>query len=952
MLGLPVDVRLSSLHDPRNSHTRQQKVLAFPVNNANKESKIIAHQCDCSSWVVRGEDDLPMDGVASPSHERIGLKTRCSTRPTTIEQGFANTSPRQVRTCLSTLELIVATNPPVLESLLLQLPTASIISLYHTSRFLQSFLRSYPLAWTHISFRLSTAGRSESRQASPASDASGESLTRCSKPHALDQLLLSIVIPFGIRLKSLVLDHTSVSGVTLTAQVLVARRETLEHLSVRGCKHVSLKYHIVPYLTIYKLQKSVGERNSAVRIDHLALKSLYAFRCRHHRRRPYLPASLLRRDSDADPTHELIKMCHQLGIWTDTAWCPTPGGRCLRRKDYYTGRGNLDGRGEVWVVFDRLWRSGNMLGPSNTTQLNSKPSTAQLWETSESGQDGEPLGCSGTPGEREGKMVPTHLRRSHRMFVDNFTCHDCGELIQERCEQCSVRMHCVGCRKILCASCAFAKPLPPKERSPDEATRKEGENLFWWAPGSTRSPNLMMQEWSNDGLVGGQPNSAITPTINMNWCCLKPMFSGGSGILIGGPGVTGSAAEQIRCAPLPKGNGWEDSEFMRIRQHGRPDVPDYNHGEGHDSRLQWLLHGSGSEDNIVCPRNLCQECWQTPDWKDSCQACQEPFCFAHDLRGLKMRICGYRDLGLEKAKMEADDALENMRGLVAMNTQELASLTSLPDTLDEDLEVEPRSVIGADDAFENLHTPQLQDELHALPEILPPPFSESSSTSSSKSSLPKWYGCAAYLCPEFRAIGDHRSKCTAAAKECTGCGVHVCPVCLTKDPPCDCSPCAERYHCPNCQRAKPPGSCKKAEEEELKRLEELEAQSRLEKEMIQAQRLSAEELERLGDEALEGVRYLFTFALADDGTQELPVTADDESQELAAIAGDDDGSQELAVIANDGSQELPVSIADEESQELAAIADVGSQILTTQDLAANATAALVAVAALLEQHPA
>ena len=327
-----------------------------------------------------------------------------------------------------------------------------------------------------------------------------------------------------------------------------------------------------------------------------------------------------------------------------------------------------------------------------------------------------------------------------------------------------------------------------------------------------------------------------------------------------------------------------------------------------------------------------------------------------------MRICGYRDLGLEKAKMEADDALENMRGLVAMNTQELASLTSLPDTLDDDLEVEPRSVIGVDDAFENPPTPQPQDEVHPLPEILPSSFSESSSTSSSKSSLPKWYGCAAYLCPEFRAIGDHRSKCTAAAKECTGCGVHVCPVCLTKDPPCDCSLCGERYHCPNCQRAKPAESCKKAEEDECKRLEELEAQSRREKEMIQAQRVSAEELERLGDEALESVRDLFTFALADDGSQELPVIADDGSQELAVIADDGDdgsqepailangGSQELAVLANDGSQELLAAIEDDESQELAAVTDVGSQILTTQDLAANTTTALVAVATLLEEN--
>ncbi len=833
-----------------------------------------------------------MDGVGFSSPQELAkTKTRCSTRPTRTDKDFTIPNPPPHRTSASTLELIVATNPPFLESLLLQLPTASILQLYHTSRFLRSFLSSYPLAWTHLSFRLSTIGRSESRQASPASDASGETLTRCSKPYALDQLLLAIVVPLGTRLKSLVLDHTSVSGLALTQDVLPARGTTLEHLSVRGCKLVSLKYHLVPYLNLFSLQNSIPRLEDRRSVNHLALKSLYTFRCRHHRRRPYLQASLLRKEADGEATHELIKICHHLGIWTDTAWCPTPGGRCLRRKDYYNQRGTIDGRGEIWAVFDRLWRSGNTLGSSNGTQTNHKPSMAQLWETAEYGHEGEPLGCP-EQGKGEGKMVPTHLRRSHRMFVENFTCHDCGDHIQERCEQCSVRMHCIGCRKTLCASCAFTKPLPRSKSKSDESDKEQGD-LFWWAPGQTRNPNLMMQERSNDGVVGNLPNSVVTPTINMSWCCLKPMFSGGSGIVISGSGVTGPAADQIRSAPLPKGHGWEDTEFVRIRQddgipkdaHGRPDLPGLNLGEGGDSMLQWLLHGPGSQDNSICPRNLCQECWQTPGWKAACQACQEPFCFAHDLRGLKIRICGYRDLALEKAKTDAENRLECMRDLVALadtisqspeTTHDLAAWTSLPDTVDDDLAAESSSFVETDEGSESLPSLQPQDEAaHVLPESLPTPSIESSSTfdlpSSSEPSQRKWQGCAAFLCPEFRAMGDHRPKCTAAAKECTGCGVHVCPECLIANPPCDCSLCRERYHCPNCFRAKPAGSCKKVEEDKRKRADKLRERLLLE-EALRIQRMADEGLGRLPDEIFEGVKYLFGSS-DNDGEEQAPAVS-------------------------------------------------------------------------------
>ena len=796
------------------------------------------------------------------------MKTRCSTRHT------ARPGNTKARTILSTFERILATHRPVVESLLLQLPTSAILDLYHTSRFLRSFLQSYPTAWNHLSFRLLSLGRAEIRQPSPASDTSGEFHLRRSKKNALDQLLVTVILPIGTRLKTLDLDHTAVGGLALTANILPARRETLQHLSVRGCKQVSLKYHIVPYLTLFSLQKSVRSLNQSVHVDHLALKSLYTFRCRHHRRRPYLPASLLRTDSDAEPTHELIKICYNLGIWTDTAWCPTPGGRCLRRKDYYTGRVNLDGRGEVWVVFDRLWRSGNTLGTHDVELTNSEVFKGQLWAQSEFGYEGEQLGCQDQSDPGEGREVPTHLRQSHRTFINNFACHDCGDQIRERCEQCSVRMHCMGCRKTLCASCAFARPLPRSRRKREEATVESPDHdsgpqdLFWWARGETRSPNLMMQESSGeDDHIGSEPSSSITPNLKMHWCCLKPMFSGGGGISFVVPdmNLNGASAGQIRTAPLPRGRGFEDPEFVRIKQdedfpraaYGKPDSPDYTLQEGHDQMLQWLLHGPGSQENCMCPRSLCQECWQTPGWRAACQACHEPFCFAHDLRGLKMRICGYRDLTVEKrhmlersiettqipSKKSEDELLEAIRSLLLMtenphHTQELAALTTLPETNDTDLIIEADLELPSKSLSSSSYSIS-HDSLssaNTTPPTTPRPVMTSLPTPP-----PLWRGCASFLCPEYRPIGDHRPRCTAAARECTLCGVHVCPDCLLKDPPCDCSHCKKNYRCPRCFGWLGQTLCRKVEEDErerVKKVAEEEERRKKERERLEADGLA------------------------------------------------------------------------------------------------------------------
>jgi len=101
----------------------------------------------------------------------------------------------------------------------------------------------------------------------------------------LDVFLIRIVIPLATTLNSLDLCNTAVSDVALVFNILQPRTATLEHLSVRGCKNVSIKYHIVPFLHLHNL-KEYPE------VDKLALKSLYTFGCMHHWQQPYLPSSL------------------------------------------------------------------------------------------------------------------------------------------------------------------------------------------------------------------------------------------------------------------------------------------------------------------------------------------------------------------------------------------------------------------------------------------------------------------------------------------------------------------------------------------------------------------------------------------------------------------------------------------------------------------------------------
>lgn len=219
-----------------------------------------------------------------------------------------------------------------------------------------------------------------------------------------------------------------------------------------------------------------------------------------------------------------------------------------------------------------------------------------------------------------------------------------------------------------------------------------------------------------------------------------------------------------------------------------------------------------------------------------------------------MRICGYRDLTVEKEDMDEklversrnlskeseDELLEVIRSLLLSrenprHTQELAASTHLPETDDTDL------VAGTEDL--NLSSQPSSISPTSIPAKnlssanATPPSTPRTPITLTPSPPPLWRGCASFLCPEDRPIGDHRPRCTAAVRECTLCGVHVCPDCLLKDSPCDCSYCQENYRCPSCFRWLGQPSCRKVEEDEKarkRREAEEEKRRKAEEEMAKA----------------------------------------------------------------------------------------------------------------------
>jgi hypothetical protein len=739
---------------------------------------------------------------------------------------------------LSAFEQVITTHAPILESLLLQIPTDTIIKLYHTSNYLRAFLRSYPTAWKSLSFRLPFPSGTLPNPQTTDPNIPESVPARQSRPYALDMFLMNVVIPFSACLKSLELDNTAISGENLTSTVLHSRRETLVHLSVRGCKNVSLKYHIVPFLTMFALQCDIdvgSNRGSSPGMQRLALKSLYAYRCRHHRRRPYLSSSLLRKDADAESTHELVNICHKLGIWTDTAWCTTPAGRCARRAGYVKSRfPHGAGSPEVWVVFDRLWRSKNWIGPTDSKAHPPRTCDGKLWETRETGCYGEALGTGESIDWGEGKLTPAHLRRSHTQFVDKIRCDNCLDDISERCEHCSVLMHCVGCRKTLCASCAHERPYLHKNTSPSFSSSENNQlasDSFWWAPGATHSPGSM-QDPVEFPVVTNPPQGTggmdPLPTLNFQWCCTKPDLSGGGGISIGSHN---REVDQVRAVPLPRGQGWEDLEYTVSEwsktfpkyAYGDPSKPDYSLETGHLAMMRWLL-GPPNRQVSPCPRNLCQGCYDSPQWKVHCKSCSKPLCIEHDLRGLRLRICGYRDLESEKKTIQhrlavhLAESLASSQGpsydLPFRSQQPLDSTNkSIIDDSRQDSLVEentPGSHAGDQSALSSFFSNHPTRSFSAAASDHSSPPSSSSSTFFDSPTLEplKWQGCQSFFCPpadpftgirDVRlGIRDPRPRCPSSLRECKGCKVYVCAECVDAHPPCKCLYCAENYMCPNC----------------------------------------------------------------------------------------------------------------------------------------------------------
>lgn len=771
---------------------------------------------------------------------------------------------------LSRFELFLTCSPPILESFLLQAPTSTILALYHTSSYLRQFIRTYPTSWKYLSFRLH-----QPQQTTAATNPVNGTGVRQSSNYALDQLLIYIVNPFSTCLTSLELDNTAVSGQILTQTVLHLRRDTLTHLSVRGCKNVSLKYHINPWLTLYALTSDLANATYTPKeFQQLALKSLYVYRCRHHRRRPYLPQSLIRKDSDSEPTHELVNICHKLGIWTDTAWCTTPGARCDRRKGYVSQRVPPDPR-EVWVVYDRLWRSKNWLGPvegpgvvaQSDAKTRKRKRDGRSWEYSEDAAYGEPLGT-----RDQGKALPAHLRQSHRQFVENVTCDNCSSVILERCEQCSVRMHCSGCRKTLCASCAFDRPYLRNKNASDEA-----KNSIWWAPGCAVSPCSMQDNDLVPIGPGMNPppttnNASNMPNLKLKWCCTEPSFSGGGGITFFG-GLHPDN-EQVKAAPLPRHEGWEDLEFDRdmemevdaqMQKTSRnaqtsEDLKSGPNALGLAGRFVSIdelfstcpvLHGHSSQ----ALRNLCDECYSLEMWKVTCKSCSLTICLKHDVREkMRVRICGYRDLAVEKMDFRTRQKLSKSKAVASKNDKRPAATRPLlaatyarrpePNTPSRQhsetatsgsvsFDMTPsstrtiRTLISDDSTPLRSASPGSNSTGPPSRASSPSPSDDTSSTTSEernpsrrsrhppKTPPPDWHGCQGFLCPPTRPPGDNRRRCLAVTRQCNQCSVHVCDTCIVDvGPSCPCKGCQSttattagtstlvgepRFFCPNCR---------------------------------------------------------------------------------------------------------------------------------------------------------
>ena len=661
---------------------------------------------------------------------------------------------------LSPFESLISKHSPVFETLVLHLPTSALLHLYHTSRFLRAFLQSYPTAWSYLSFRVSHTNGQDKRPGTL-----DQALQRHeSKAHALDRLLYTVVLPLASQLRSLDLDDTAVSGYALTNAVLSAHKGTLQHVSVRGCKNVSLKYHILPFLQLHgslSSSKFSEPSSEAHPLMGLAMKSFYVHRCRHHRRRPYTGSTLRKKDSDAVITHEFIKICHQVGIYTDVAWCTTPGQRCWRRRDYSATHSGQSAK-EIWVTFDRLWRCGNRLGLTGGDVFEgvaSRSREGRLWEEEEFGYDGEQLGSGKGLDKGEGKQVPAHLRWSHRIFVENVNCYQCGEPIPERCEQCSVYMHCLGCRKTLCASCAYDRPSPVYLSSAAAAERSPKKDL-WWAPRAKISPNHVNEGIDLEGAGSGYRDLKLS----FKWCCVCPILSVGSSILLAGQTTLSRCKGRLRTVPLPKGKGYEEHYFNTTGQVVEVDSQSQaSNFLGSDAihpdlRLYLQANSSNFKSN-TCPRNLCEECYASDNWKINCKTCGNAICKDQCARNSNMNVCGYPKKTSASGQMRSrveSSGRESLRFTLG-HEAELAAKVPLPECDDGSLLEQDMELSDSEGSKRS----SFHEVMEQAP--LPPP----TITHKGYRIIPVWTGCDAFVCS---------TNCWGKGRECSRCAVYMCSV--------------------------------------------------------------------------------------------------------------------------------------------------------------------------------
>ncbi|PWW72456.1 hypothetical protein C7212DRAFT_360107 [Tuber magnatum] len=363
---------------------------------------------------------------------------------------------------LSPLEVMLAVYTPILECLVKHLPTPSKLNLAQTSTYLRRLLLIYPPFYSHFDLRLS------------AYEAPGFDTYHLGTIYNLDMFISSL--PLEKRITSLTLDWTAVTGLFLFGPLMSRCAGTLEHLSVRGCRKVSIKHHIVPYL-VY--QDIVEPHSVSTPIPpKRALKSLYVYKARGVRRKPFL---IDRKPADGDePSRYLTTLAEKLGIWTDLGLCPTPKLRCPRRREILRR-----GKEKYCVPFDKRWRVQD-------------PEASQ----------GNPTLSLLSPYELQ-------QRRKWEEKEGLFTCDNCEAQILDRCEACVYQMTCSSCKKAICHSCAYARPagpITPAETVPNGA------------PGVL--PPLMAPEgpWPNPTNAGISAMAAMAPQMGMNANGNGPQF--------------------------------------------------------------------------------------------------------------------------------------------------------------------------------------------------------------------------------------------------------------------------------------------------------------------------------------------------------------------------------------------------------------------------------------------